>query len=129
MLRPNNVWSDGKMEMAVGNILRIGVFFAAIFVLVGGVIYLAQNGQAAPHYRIYHGEPSNLKDISGIVRDTLNFQGKGMIQLCLVLLIATPVARVALSTFAFARQHNMPCVLISCIVLAFLAISLIGGIL
>jgi uncharacterized membrane protein len=127
MLHFNDLWTDQKMEAALGSILRIGVFLAATFVLVGGIIYLSGYGLADPQYWIYRGEPSDLKSMSGIVDNALHLQGRGLIQIGLLILIATPVARVALSAFAFARQHDFIYVVVSLIVLALLIFSLAGG--
>ena len=44
--------------------------------------------------------------LSGIVQDVLALQGRGIIQLGLLLLIATPIARVAFSVAAFAFQRD-----------------------
>jgi uncharacterized membrane protein len=44
--------------------------------------------------------------LSGIVQDFLALQGRGIIQLGLLLLIATPIARVAFSVAAFAFQRD-----------------------
>jgi len=50
-----------------------------------------------------------------------------LIQLGLLLLIATPVARVAFSVVAFAMQRDRLYVAVALIVLAVLMYSLMGG--
>jgi uncharacterized membrane protein len=65
--------------------------------------------------------------MSGIVKDALAFRGRGLIQLGLLLLIATPVARVAFSAVAFAIQRDRLYVAVTLIVLAVLIYSLTGG--
>jgi uncharacterized membrane protein len=50
-----------------------------------------------------------------------------LIQLGLLLLIATPVARVAFSAAAFAMQRDRLYVVVALIVLAVLMYSLMGG--
>jgi uncharacterized membrane protein len=47
-------------------------------------------------------------------------------QLGLLLLMATPVARVAFAAFAFARQHDRVYLTVSLIVLVVLVYSLVG---
>jgi uncharacterized membrane protein len=73
------------------------------------------------------GEPTDLLTLSGIVKDALAFRGRGLIQLGLLLLIATPIARVAFSVVAFVIQRGRPYVVVTLIVLAVLIYSLTGG--
>jgi uncharacterized membrane protein len=91
------------------------------------VVYLLRQGQAAPHYGVFHGEPSDLRRVIGILRDALAGHGRGIIELGLLLLIATPVARVIFSIFAFAVQRDRLYVVVTLIVLAVLLFSLVGG--
>jgi uncharacterized membrane protein len=60
----------------------------------------------------------------GIVTGALAPWGRGLIPLGLLLLIATPVARVAFSVVAFARQRDATYVAITFTVLALLLYSL-----
>jgi len=73
------------------------------------------------------GEPTDLRTLSGIVRDALALRGRGIIQLGLLLLIATPVARVAFSVAAFAIQRDRLYVVVTLMVLAILLYSLTSG--
>ncbi len=119
-------WTDEQVEVIIGNLLRAGVILAAAVVLLGGGVYLSRHGLAAPHYRVFKGEPAELRTVSGIAHDAHEGLGRGIIQLGLLLLIATPVARVAFAAFAFAAQRDWTYVGITLIVFAVLAYSL-GG--
>jgi len=120
-------WTDQRVEDIIGNLLRTGVIFSAVVVFTGAVVYLARHGQAPVDYRSFRGEPSDLRHISGIVRDALAFQGRGIIQLGLLLLIATPVARVAFSIFGFAFEGDRMYAGFTLIVLMILLYSLLGS--
>lgn len=120
-------WTDEQVERIVGTLLRSGVIIAALVVLVGGILYLIRYGATSPDYRVFRGEPANLRSVSGIVRGALSFRSRGVIQLGLLLLIATPVARVIFSVFAFALQRDRIYVIVTLIVLAVLIYSLAGG--
>jgi len=120
-------WTDQYVEEWIGNLLRVGVTLAAAVVLFGGSVYLARHGRAAPQYHVFMGEPTDLRSVSGIVKDALAFRGRGLIQLGLLLLIATPVARVAFSVAAFAMQGDRLYVVVTLIVLAVLMYGLMGG--
>ncbi|HEU0175721.1 MAG TPA: DUF1634 domain-containing protein [Blastocatellia bacterium] len=121
------VLSDQRIEEIIGNLLRAGVIIAASVTLLGGAIYLARHGAEAPTYRVFVGEPADLRGVSGIVADTRSLSGRGIIQLGLLLLVATPVARVIFSVAAFTFQRDRIYVIITLIVLAALGYSLFGG--
>jgi uncharacterized membrane protein len=91
------------MEMFIGDLLRAGVLSSALVVLVGAIIYLVGNGRSPADYRLFHSEPSDFRTVRGVLRDAIALRGRGIIQLGLLLLIATPVARVAFSIFGFAE--------------------------
>jgi uncharacterized membrane protein len=122
-----NVLSDQRVEEIIGNLLRAGVIIAASVVLLGGIVYLIRHGGETPEYRVFIGAPADLRGVSGIVADALTFSGRGIIQLGLLLLVATPVARVIFSVVAFALQGDWTYVIITLIVLAVLGLSLFGG--
>jgi uncharacterized membrane protein len=120
-------WTDERVEQILGNLLRVGVTIAAAVVTLGGVIYLFRHGLDFPQYHVFRGEPSDLRSLRGILREVRSFHGRGVIQLGLLLLIATPVARVVSSAIAFALARDYVYVAIALIVLAVLAFSLAGG--
>ena len=119
-------WTDQVVEEWVGNLLRAGVTLAAAVVLVGGCVYLVRHGQELPHYKQFVGTAKELRSVSGILENVLAFQGRGIIQLGLLLLIATPVARVAFSVGAFVMQRDRLYVVVTLLVLAILTYSLAG---
>ena len=125
MLRKSD-WTDQKIEVVVANLLRVGVTLAAAVVLAGGIIFLVRHGFDAPHYRAFVGEPSDLREWKGIIRAALALRGRAIIQLGLLLLIATPVARVAFSACAFAFERDWLYVGVASFVFAVLMYSLLG---
>ncbi|MGA8442201.1 MAG: DUF1634 domain-containing protein [Candidatus Sulfotelmatobacter sp.] len=124
----NPSWTDKRMETLIGNLLRAGVFFSACVVLCGAAIYLIRHGRSPTDYSVFRSEPSNLRHVGDIFRDALSLHGRGIIQLGLLFLIATPVARVAFSIFGFGEQKDRMYVIVASIVLIILAYSLIGSI-
>ncbi|MDD2680136.1 MAG: DUF1634 domain-containing protein [Candidatus Omnitrophica bacterium] len=119
-------WTDRRVEIFIGNLLRIGVTAAAIIVVLGGLVYLFRRGLALPDFRSFHSEQIELRHVEGIVKYAFSFHGRGLIQLGLLVLIATPIARVILSIFAFLHQRDKMYVTVTCIVLAVLCFSLFG---
>ncbi|HZQ25559.1 MAG TPA: DUF1634 domain-containing protein [Terriglobales bacterium] len=119
-------WSDQKTEDIVGNLLRAGVLISAAIVVLGAILYLARHGLQKADYRYFHGEPKNLVALGGIVQYAFTGRGRGIIQLGLLLLIATPIARVAFSIVAFALERDWMYVAFTSVVLAILCYSLLG---
>jgi len=123
-----SVWTDRKVEDLIGNLLRAGVFLSALIVFVGAAVYLARHGGELADYRVFHGEPNQLRTIPGVLHEAFSFQGRGIIQLGLLLLIATPVARVVLSIIGFAAERDRMYVGFATIVLVILMYSLFGSV-
>jgi uncharacterized membrane protein len=123
----DQAWTDQRMEIFIGQLLRAGVLLSAAVVLLGGSVYLVRHGHSRPDYHVFRGEPADLRSVGGIVREALALRGEGIIQLGLLLLIATPVARVAFSIFGFAEEHDRMYVTITVIVLLVLIYSLMGS--
>jgi uncharacterized membrane protein len=119
-------WTDRKIEDIIGNLLRVGVLISAFVVLFGGTIYLVRHGRSPADYRVFHGEPAEYREIGGILHQALNFRGRGIIQLGLLLLIATPIARVIFALFGFAAEKDRMYAAFTAIVLAILLYSLLG---
>jgi uncharacterized membrane protein len=127
MVRKSTGWTDERLEKIVGHVLQIGVIAAASIVLLGGILFLGRYGSVSPHYDVFHGEPANLRSVSGIMKSVLSFHTRGLIQLGVLLLIATPIARVVFSIIAFALQRDRTYIFVTLIVLGVLFYSLFRG--
>lgn len=119
--------ADHAAEAIIGRMLQAGVLIAAAFVLVGAVVFLAGDGARTVNHRVFQGEPAALRSPVGIVQAMANPSGPALIQFGLLLLIATPVARVVFSVYAFARMRDRLYVVVTLIVLSILAYSLVFG--
>ncbi len=119
-------WTEQRLQSMVAFVLRFGVNVAAGIVLLGGIVFLYRHGRELAHYEVFRGEPTDLRTIDGIVREAAAFSGRGLIQLGLLVLMATPVARVALSLVVFSLQRDRTYVAVTLIVLALLLLSLTG---
>lgn len=121
-------WTDDQVDQLLGNLLRIGVIVATIVAVIGGVLLLVQRGLAPASGHVFSGEPPELRSVGGILRGAAALHPDAIVQLGLVLLIATPVARVAMSLVAFILQRDRVYVVVTLVVLAVLIFSLTGGI-
>ncbi|MGD1069927.1 MAG: DUF1634 domain-containing protein [Bryobacteraceae bacterium] len=113
-------WRDADMDRVIGRLLQTGVLIAGAVVLLGGILYLLGHGGEVPDYRHFHGVPFGL----GGLRE---FRARSVIQLGVVLMIATPVLRVAFCVVAFARERDWLYAAISSIVLGVLMFGIFGS--
>lgn len=126
-MKASNRWTDYRLEQIIGNLLRAGVVIAAVVVLAGGVLYLMQHGAAHADYHQFNSVPEGLRSVSGVLHSVLTLDSAGIIQLGLLLLILTPIARVVFSALGFAMEGDRMYVAITLLVLAVLLGSLIGA--
>ena len=119
--------AEKRMDEIMGRLLRTGVVLAAVFVLAGGITYMTQHRTVPINYRVFQGEPEQLRTVTGIVHEAAALHGPGLIQFGLLLLIATPIARVAFSVIAFVYQRDWTYVLVTLVVLGLLVYSLLGS--
>jgi uncharacterized membrane protein len=110
--------TDDRMEQTIGTLLRIGVAAAAVVVAGGGVWYLAANGSAAVAYGRFDGEYRGLREMAQLSAP------EKLILAGLLLLVATPVARVVFSLAAFRLERDGVYVAITLAVLGVLLYSL-----
>jgi uncharacterized membrane protein len=122
-----SAWKDQRIELIIGNLLRAGVLLSASVVVIGGIIYVSRHGSAIVDYRNFRGELSPLRNFAGIIHEMRQLSGRAIIQFGLLLLIATPVARVIFSAVAFAWERDYLYVAFTLAVLAVLTYSLFGG--
>jgi len=122
-------WADKDVEQLVGQMLITGVITASLVVLIGGIVYLTQHGQGGvPDYRVFKGEGAGYTTFSGIFKGALRLSTTEIIQLGVLVLIATPILRVACSLFAFILERDKLYIFITLIVLCVILFSIFGGI-
>lgn len=119
-------WTDQQVEITISVLLRVGVMLSAAIVIVGGVLYLFHNSYGIPEDHIFRGEPADLRQVPGVLHDVLALRERGIIQLGILLLILTPVARVAFSVFAFWQQRDQLYIIVTLIVLIILVHGLLS---
>jgi uncharacterized membrane protein len=117
-------WTDEQVDRAIGLLLRVGVTLAAVVVFVSAVWLNTQSPPEVGSYRDFRGEPAELRSPTAVVQGAMHGEAAAWIQLGLLILIATPVARVAYSVGAFALQRDWTYVAVTLIVLAVLLYGL-----
>ena len=125
-----------RIETAVGAVLAIGVVASCLVMAVGAVLTLAASSTRAGARRalgdlrrgVVH--PAALRvphTVSGVVHGVAHGDGPAVVLLGVVLLIATPIVRVAVAVASFALQRNRPFTIVTTVVLAVLLASFALG--
>ena len=112
--------TDQILERIIANLLRTGVVLSALVVLLGGVCYLIRHGNEPANYRTFQAAAAQYRSVPGVLGGVAQRNCRAVIQLGLLLLIATPVARVGFSLVAFGMEKDRIYVVITAIVLAIL---------
>jgi len=116
---------DRRLETVIGRLLQFGVFLAASVVTAGGALYLVRHYSEPVNYRHFVEAGPSIQTVAGIVHSATHLSGEGLIQLGLVLLILTPVARVVMAIVGFLMEKDRLYTVVSLIVLLVLIFSLV----
>lgn len=107
------------IELWISLVLRIGVLLSAAIILIGLSLFLLQGQSAA----LTAARPTSWQAL-------LERAGSGhplaIIQVGLLVLILTPIARVGMTVILFAVQREWHFVLITTLVLVILVFGLLG---
>lgn len=122
------------IDIIIGKLLRYGVLLASAITVFGGVIYILQHQGIMPDYKAvtdthipFQGAPAYLRGLPSILSHVVQFDGAAIVQLGLIVLIATPILRVAFSLFSFAIEKDKLYVAITFVVLTIIFINMIFG--
>ncbi len=115
------VQDERMIDLAISNILRFGVIVSSLLVVVGGAVMLAKEGN---HPYVEGKFDMELRSISGILDLVQKGNPEGVIQLGVVVLLATPFMRVAFAAYAFLQERDYKYVVIALTVLSGLTYSL-----
>lgn len=105
-----------KIERSIGYLLRIGVLISAGIIILGIVLQLFQPVAT-----------EKLDSLASLFQGVLQLKGEAVIMLGLFCLILTPVLRVVVSIFAFAKEKDYLYMVITVIVLIILIIGMSFG--
>ena len=119
------------VDTAISRLLRIGVVVSMAVVMIGLVFTFVHH----PQYVRSKTELGRLTDagaiyphrLGDVAKQLRQGHGQAMVMLGLLLLIATPVARVAFSILAFAVGRDRLYITITTVVLLLLLLSFVIG--
>jgi len=107
----------------MGRLLQAGVLFASFVVLTGGFLYLRANAGHAADFHTFTSEPADLRQVTQLMHLFIHGNPAAVIQTGILLLIATPIARVLFAVVGFAIERDRLYVVVSLIVFAVLMFS------
>lgn len=120
-----------QVELLISTLLRVGVVLSLSIVLIGTIAtfvhhreYFSSPGAKDQILNPQGAYPHSVRQVLVGVRD---MQGRAIVMLGLLLLIATPVMRVAVSIFGFVYEHDRKYVVITSVVLILLLLSFVLG--
>ncbi len=112
-----NMWATAL----IGWVLQGGVLLSAVIILLGVILLPTRPGGLSPQRLLVF--PFTW---STLVAELTQFRPQSIITVGLLVLIATPVLRVAVSIVTFAVEHDRKYIVITCLVLAILLFSIFG---
>jgi uncharacterized membrane protein len=120
------IMQDDDLEYAMGNLLRLGVEISSVIVFIGGIIFLYKHGTHLPEYHIFKGNVSMFNSLPKIFIGLKSFKGQAIIQLGIIVLRLTPIARIIFSFIGFLFEKDLLYMLLTSIVLAIISFSLLA---
>jgi uncharacterized membrane protein len=120
-----------RVELLISNLLRAGVLGSLALIVVGTVLSFV-------HHPEYFTSPADLSrlvqpgaafphSLGDVLEGIRLLHGQAIVTAGLLLLIITPVVRVAVSIFAFIYQSDRVFTFITAVVLSLLVLSFLMG--
>ncbi|HVU99064.1 MAG TPA: DUF1634 domain-containing protein [Puia sp.] len=108
---------DADLEQIIGSLLRNGVLASSVVVLAGGIVYLVRHGGRYPEYHHFQGEPDKMRKPLLMWEAVWRGEGRPLIQLGLLILVATPIARILFSFIGYLLEKDYLYAVLTAIVL------------
>lgn len=119
---------DRQLELLISFTLRSGVVIAVVFGVIGGSMFLWGHSTEPMHFTEFLGPDTPYSTLGGIAGQLSgSHRGMAIAQVGVLLLLLTPISRVALSIVGFVRERDWIFTAISAVVLAILVWSLTMG--
>jgi uncharacterized membrane protein len=120
-------FKDTDMQLLLGRVLRAGTVISISIVFLGGVFYLYRHGHFPADYKAFTGTPAFLHQTGTLFNGVMALRGQAIIQIGILLLIATPILRVIFSAIGFILEKDYLYVGISLLVLFIIFMSMLSG--
>ena len=124
----NNDKKLRRIELYTSTALQVGVTLSAVFIITGVILFLINHKQTTSYHIFVNPGYLFPHSFSALVKSLKSGQGIGFIVLGSLLLILTPISRVATSILLFIYQKDKPMSLVTLFVLIVLISSFFVGI-
>lgn len=95
-----------QTEIMLGNMLKIGVIISSSITIFGGILFLLNHGTEIPNYHIFNESSFNFSSLKNLYVDVIALNSEVIMELGILLLIATPIIRILFSVFAYAFEKD-----------------------
>jgi uncharacterized membrane protein len=119
-------FQDKDLQSFIGNLLRWGVIVAMAIVVAGLVLYLFQYGRSVADYSVF--DEAAVFRLDEFYAALKTGDSKAIMQLGVIALIATPIARVLFTMIGFWLEKDKLYTFIAFLVLCIIAYSLFFGV-
>src|SRR4051812_35286213 len=109
---------EKQLDILLSNVLRVGLSAAALLSMVGCVMFFSDFTGGDPTLQKFQAQPQALRSIPGIWNLALQGDPDGLMQLAVLILLATPFLRVIFACYGFICRREWKFVMISIIVLS-----------
>jgi uncharacterized membrane protein len=120
-----------RTEILISNLLRTGVLVSVALIVAGTILTFVHHSDyftsSARLDELLNGSTGYPTSIGGVIRGLGAFEGRSLVMLGLLVLIATPVVRVGVSIVAFIQLGDRTFVAITSCVLILLLLALALG--
>lgn len=117
---------DKDLQSFIGNLLRWGVLLSMTIVVAGLIFYLFQYGRSVADYHRF--DPEATFNLGAFRTSLMAGDSKAIMELGVIALIATPVARVLFTMIGFWLEKDRLYTLVAFLVLCIISYSLFFGV-
>lgn len=119
------IFRDKDLQALIGNLLRIGVVIAMTIVVGGLILYLFEHGRETAHYETFTND--GVFRFHRFLTELGSGRSSAIIELGVMVLIATPIARVLFTMIGFWLEKDRLYTFIALLVLCIIVISMMLG--
>lgn len=117
------MFSNQKAEWVIGWILLVGISVSALIILSGGILFLIHHGH--DNIQILLQNTSTYKTLPEIVNALMTMKATSVMELGILMLVATQVLRVGLLAIFYIAIRDMMFTSFSLFILAMLLYSFV----
>ncbi|MCE9589841.1 MAG: DUF1634 domain-containing protein [Planctomycetes bacterium] len=127
---PDQATNTHRIELLIGNLLRLGVIVSLTLVTLGTLVTFIgdRDRPDAASLDVLHLTQTRFPHtLTSVLREAAAFHGPGLVMLGILVLVATPVARVVAAVALFTAERDRIYIALTTVVLIMLVVSFFLG--